>query len=136
MLPVISLSPARPIFPFDSSSTDSPTGNVTRGVQLDNTNDWQAATRQCRMYATSYNTWDVLVIDEGVGSYFRIPEDPSDENGCDKYLYASTEMGQRFVGELRFSLRELVVFFAFSAVESHNIEPLDPEADDTRQPEP
>lgn len=132
MLPVISLSPARPDFPFDLISTDAPTENVTRGVQLDPTDDWQAVTRQLRMYATSCETRDVLVIDEGVAIYFRFPEDPSDENGFHEYLYASTEMGQSFVGELRLSLRELVVFVLFSAFESHNIELLDPEADAPR----
>lgn len=38
-------------------------------------------------------------------------------------------MGQSFDGELKLSLRELVVFMLFSAFESHNIKLLDPKAE-------
>lgn len=84
------------------------------------------------MYAVICNTPDVLVLDEGVGIYFRFPKNPTDENGFLDYLYASTEMGQNFVGELRLSLRELVVFVLFSAFESHGVELLDLEAEAPR----
>lgn len=88
---------------------------------MDATDDWKAITRQLRMYATGCKARDVLVMDEGVGIYFRFPSDPSSHSDHHGYLYASTELGQSFDGELRLSLRELVVFTLFAAFDSHKI---------------
>lgn len=85
------------------------------------TDDWKAITRQLRMYATGCKARDVLVMDEGCGIYFRFPSDPSNHSDHHGYLYASTELGQSFDGDLRLSLRELVVFTLFAAFDSHKI---------------
>lgn len=88
---------------------------------MDPTDDWKAITRQLRMYATGCNARDVLVMDETVGIYFRFPSDPRNHSDHHGYLYASTELGQSFDGDLRVSLPELVVFTLFSAFDRRNI---------------
>lgn len=118
MLPVISMQSH---VPSCISSADGGLGNAVRGVLMDPTDDWKAITRQLRMYATGCKTRDVLVMDEGVGIYFRFPTDPSNHSDHHGYLYASTELGPSFDGELRLSLRELVVFTLFAAFDNHHV---------------
>lgn len=119
MLPVIS-TPIKVLI-LDSSANDG-IGNAVSGALMGPTDDWKAITRQLRMYATGCNTRHVLVMDEGVGIYFRFPSDPSLNYDPHDYLYASTELGQSFDGDLRLSLRELVVFALFAAFDTHNIQ--------------
>lgn len=118
MLPVIS---TRYHVLSCNSSADGGLGNAVRGVLMDPTDDWKAITRQLRMYATGCKTRDVLVMDEGVGIYFRFPSDPSNHTDHHGYLYASTELGPSFDGDLRLSLRELVVFTLFAAFDTHHL---------------
>lgn len=89
---------------------------------MDATDDWNSITRQLRMYAVGGQTRHILAMDEGVGIYFQFPLNPAAEYEPHLYLYASTDLGQSFDGELRLSLRELVVYALFSAFDSNDIE--------------
>lgn len=88
---------------------------------MESSDEWKAATRQLRMYATGSKVRDVLVMDESVGLYFRFPSDPTQIDEVHEYLFASTERGQDFDSNLGLSLRELVVFFLVSALDRNNV---------------
>lgn len=89
---------------------------------IDATDDWNSITRQLRMYAVGGQARDILAMDEGVGIYFQFPLNPAADDEPHLYLYASTELGQSFDGELRLSLRELVVYALFAAFDSNDID--------------
>lgn len=89
---------------------------------MDATDDWNSITRQLRMYAVGGQVRNILAMDEGVGIYFQFPLNPASDDEPHLYLYASTDLGQSFDGELRLSLRELVVYTLFSAFDSNDIE--------------
>lgn len=89
---------------------------------MDATDDWNSITRQLRMYAVGGQARHVLAMDEGVGIYFQFPLNPAADDEPHLYLYASTTLGQSFDGELRLSLRELVVYALFSALDSNDID--------------
>lgn len=89
---------------------------------MDATDDWNSITRQLRMYAIGGQARHILAMDERVGIYFQFPLNPASDDEPHLYLYASTDLGQSFEGELRLSLRELVVYALFSSFDSNDIE--------------
>lgn len=89
-------------------------------LPTDPTDDWNSVTRQLRMYAVGSKARHVLAIDAGVGIYFQFPPDPGSDDEPYLYLYAATHLGQSFDGELRLSLRELVVYALSTATISNS----------------